>query len=68
MPKGIGYSKGPNKWDKNNQLAVNTEYSTPHQKTIVIQKQPKALGMGKVGRIGITSMGNCSLGKKSTNY
>lgn len=67
MPKGKGYDKEENKWDKGYE-AVNVNYSTPHQKTITVTKQPKAMGMGKVGRIGITSMGNTRHGKHKTGY
>jgi len=65
MPKGKGYATKRTKYDDGNQ-AVNRNYSTPHQKVIQVTKQPKAMGMGKVGIIGITSMGNTKKGKKTT--
>jgi len=65
MPKGKGYKKKSDKYDIGH-TAVNVNYSTPHQKVIQVQKRPKALGMGKVGVIGMTSMGNHKTGKQST--
>ena len=65
MPKGKGYGTKRSKWEDGD-IGVNQNYSTPHQKTITIEKRSKALGMGKVGVIGITSMGNTSKGTKSS--
>lgn len=57
MPKGMGYKKKPmktaGKYDSGH-VAINSQYSTPHQKTLGGSiGVEKALGMGKVGRIGM---------------